>query len=75
MKLLTYRSVMEMLDCSRSGVRKLVKDGRLAPPAIYNGLGPRFREEDVLTYIVLKGAVPKAPEAAKRNRQPPRIFP
>ena len=50
-KLLSYASVAQLLDCSDDTVRRLVKSGLLPAPLPYQGLGKRFREEDVLLYL------------------------
>ncbi len=48
---LSYASVAELLDCSTKTVRRLVEKGLLNAPITYNGLGPRFSEDDVFLYL------------------------
>ncbi len=50
---LSYASVAELLDCSTKTVRRLVEKGLLNAPTVYNGLGPRFSEDDVFLYLAL----------------------
>jgi excisionase family DNA binding protein len=50
-RLLSYASVAHLLDVSDDTVRRLVKKGLLPAPRVYNGVGKRFKEEDVLLYM------------------------
>ncbi len=53
---LSYNNVANLLDCSPRTIKRLVERGLLAPPINYNGVGLRFREEDVLVYMAVQEA-------------------
>ena len=51
-RLLSYASVAHLLDVSDDTIRRLVKRGLLPPPTRYNGIGWRFKEEDIMLYML-----------------------
>lgn len=77
---MTYKETCQKLNNSRSTVKRLVADGKLAPP-VPNPVRPMFLRVEVDAYIADKhnGHMPeeavaqaKPPEVAKRGRGRPR---
>lgn len=68
-RLLSYATVAHLLDCSDDTVRRLVKKGLLPAPLVYNGVGKRFREDDVLLYLARAQEGRQEQSARRRTTQ------
>lgn len=51
-KLLSYEDLMEIFSCKRASIERMWKKKKtIPPPILYEGLGWRWEEEDIRSYM------------------------
>jgi excisionase family DNA binding protein len=67
-RLLSYRAVAELLDCSTDTVKRLWRAGLIDAPKPYRKLGLRFKADDIYRYIHAEETL--AREAEREGKKP-----